>query len=101
MVKHGQQPLAGRYVRGVAEQQRAVIKVTFGQGLGNELILAGEVAIQRHLSGAGPLGDRGRRGGVETPDRHELRGGVEDALACVSCSCHATYDTLWSRSTIP
>jgi NADPH:quinone reductase-like Zn-dependent oxidoreductase len=101
VVKHGKQPIAGRYVRRVAEQQRAVTQVLFRQCRGDELILAGEVAIQRHLARAGALGDRGRRGGVKTPDGDELRGGLEDALACVSCTWHRTYDTLRSRSRLP
>ena len=87
-VEERQQPLASCPVRGVADQPRSVMKVTFRQGLGDELILAGEVAIQRHLAGAGPLGDRGGRGGGKPADRDELRGGLEDALACVPCSCH-------------
>ena len=60
-----------------------------GQGLGDELVLAGEVAIQRHLARAGALGDRGRGGGIKTSERDELLGRLEDPLACVSCSCHA------------
>ncbi len=96
-----QQPLASAAVRGVADQPRAVIEVAFRQGLGDELVLAGEVAIERHLSGTGPLRDRRGRSGVKTPKSDELRGGLEDALACVSGSCHCrTYDTLRSRTTI-
>jgi len=81
-----QQSLARCPVRRVTDQPRAVIEVTFCQGLGDELILAREVAIQRHLPGAGPLGDRGGSGGGKPADGHELCGGLEDALACVSCS---------------
>ena len=62
--------------------------VALGEVFLDELVLAGEVAIQRHLSGAGPLGDRGGRRGVKPAERDELRGGLDDPLACVSLYCH-------------
>ena len=48
---------------------------------GDQHILRGEVAIQRHLVGAGRLGDRVDAHGMDAAAIEQLAGGREDALA--------------------
>ena len=54
------------------------------QGLGDELILAGEVAVERARGNADPLGDvlHGRR--AVAPFREQLGSGVHEALSSSS-----------------
>ena len=48
---------------------------------GDQRILRGEVAIERHLVGAGRLGDRVDADGMDAAAIEQLAGGREDALA--------------------
>ena len=58
-------------------------RVVVAQPLGDELVLRREAAVQRHLGGVGLGGDRLHADGADALAVKEIRGGVEDALACV------------------
>jgi hypothetical protein len=51
------------------------------QVFGNQLVLRVEVAIERHLVGAGGLGDRLHADRPDAEPVKQVRRGVEDALA--------------------